>query len=76
MYEVRVPKFGMSTVEVDIVEILVEVGQTVAVGDPIAEVDTEKVSMTMESDGAGTVTEIRVADGDVAQVGDVICVLS
>lgn len=76
MHEVRIPKSGMSTVEVDITQLYIEVGQTVAIGDPIAEIDTEKVTMTLEADAGGTVTEIRVAEGDSADVGDVVCVLS
>lgn len=76
MHEIRIPKSGMSTVEVDITELFVEVGQSVAIGDSIADIDTEKVTMTLEADVAGTVTQILVAAGDSREVGDVICVLS
>lgn len=73
MHEIRIPKYGMSTIEVDIVAVHAAVGQSVAIGDPIADIDTEKVSMVLESDSAGTVVEILVKDGDTAQVGDVVC---
>jgi pyruvate/2-oxoglutarate dehydrogenase complex dihydrolipoamide acyltransferase (E2) component len=76
MHEIRIPKSGMSTVEVDITELFVEVGQSVAIGDSIADIDTEKVTMTLEADVAGTVTQILVAAGDSREVGDVVCVLS
>lgn len=76
MHEIRIPKSGMSTVEVDITQLYIEVGQLIAAGDPIAEIDTEKVTMTLEADAGGTVTEIRVAEGDSADVGDVVCILS
>lgn len=76
MHEIRIPKSGMSTVEVDITDLFVTVGQQVELGDSIAEIDTEKVTMTLESDGAGTVAEILVAVGDSREVGDVICRLS
>ena len=75
MHEIRIPKYGMSTVEVDVLTLYVAVGQTLAVGDPIAEVDTEKVTMTLVADGAGVVTEVRVAAGETYEVGDVVCVL-
>jgi pyruvate dehydrogenase E2 component (dihydrolipoamide acetyltransferase) len=65
----------MSTVEVDITDLFIAVGQTVKVGDSIAEIDTEKVTMTLEADADGTVAEILVAVGDSREVGDVICVL-
>ena len=76
MHEIRIPKSGMSTVEVDITELFVEVGQSVAIGDSNADIDTEKVTMTLEADVAGTVTQILVAAGDSREVGDVVCVLS
>lgn len=76
MAEIRIPKFGMSTVEVDIVMLHIAVGQRIAIGDPIAEVDTDKVSLTLEADAAGTVAEVHAADGQTMQVGDVVCVLA
>jgi pyruvate/2-oxoglutarate dehydrogenase complex dihydrolipoamide acyltransferase (E2) component len=76
MHEIRIPKYGMSTVEVDVLELFVSIGQTVAVGDPIAEVDTEKVNMVLESDGAGVVSEVRMEAGQTYEVGDVVCILT
>ena len=49
MHEIRIPKSGMSTVEVDITELFIEIGQSVAIGDSIAEIDTEKVTLTLGS---------------------------
>lgn len=76
MHEIRIPKYGMSTVEVDVTDLYITVGQTLAVGDAIAEVDTEKVTSTLEADAAGVVTEIRVAAGETYTVGDIVCILS
>lgn len=76
MHEIRIPKSGMSTVEVDITELFIEIGQSVVIGDSIAEIDTEKVTLTLEADAAGIVAEILVAVGDSRDVGDVVCVLS
>ncbi len=76
MHEIRLPKYGMSTIEVDVVELFVKVGQVLSVGDPVAEVDTEKVTMTLEADAAGVVTDIHVSGGETYQVGDVVCTLS
>lgn len=75
MHEIRIPKVGMSTVEVDVTHVHVQVGQTVNVGDPIADIDTDKVTTTLEADAAGTVTSIAVTAGETYTVGDVICVL-
>ena len=73
MEEIRIPKFGMSTVDVDVIAIHIAVGQVIAVGDPIVDVDTDKVSSTIESEVSGVVAEIAVEVDATYQVGDVIC---
>ncbi len=73
MEEVRIPKFGMSTVEVDVTAVHVSVGQTIGVGDPIVDVDTDKVTSTIESEIAGVIIEIAVEVDETYQVGDLIC---
>ncbi|MBX6751868.1 MAG: hypothetical protein IRY85_19785 [Micromonosporaceae bacterium] len=75
MHEIRIPKVGMSTVEVDVTDLHVQIGQRVEVGDPIADIDTDKVTTTITADAAGTVTTIAVTAGQTYAVGDVICVL-
>ncbi len=75
MTEVRFPKYGMSTVEVDVSAIHIEVGQVIAVGDPLIDVETDKVETTLESELAGVVTSIAVELGRTYEVGDVVCVI-
>ena len=72
MTEVRIPKMGMSTVEVDIGEVLVSVGDVVDPETTIVEVESEKVTFSIEAGVKGIVTEILVAPGDIRNVGDVI----
>ena len=76
MTEIRVPKMGPTTVEVEIMELLVREGQRIAEGDPIAEVETEKTTVTIEASAAGIVTEIRVAAGDICEIGEVLCTVA
>lgn len=73
MIDVHIPKMGMSTVEVDIVTVMVQPGARVAVGDSLIEVETEKVSSIIESEHAGTVGEVLVAEGETYEVGHVFC---
>ncbi len=73
MVEIRFPKFGMSTVDVDVTAIHVSVGQSIGIGDPIIDVDTDKVSTTVESEVVGVVVEIAVEVDATYQVGDLIC---
>jgi pyruvate dehydrogenase E2 component (dihydrolipoamide acetyltransferase) len=74
--EIRFPKFGMSTVEVEVSSVFVTVGSSVEIGTPLVEVETDKVVTTVESDAAGIVSEIRVEPGGIYVVGDVVCVVS
>jgi pyruvate/2-oxoglutarate dehydrogenase complex dihydrolipoamide acyltransferase (E2) component len=76
MTNIRIPKFGMSTVEVDIMELHIAVGQTLAVGDPVAEIETDKVTTTLAADAGGVVAQVLAEAGQTMQVGDVICVLA
>ena len=73
MTEIRVPKMGPTTVEVEVMELLVSPGQRIAEGDPIAEVETEKTTVTVEATAAGIVTEILVTPGDICEIGAVLC---
>jgi pyruvate/2-oxoglutarate dehydrogenase complex dihydrolipoamide acyltransferase (E2) component len=70
--EVRVPKVGMSTVEVEIDQVLVTPGQRVQPGSVIASVAADKVDFEVEAEVAGVVEEVLVSEGAVAEVGTVI----
>ncbi len=71
MTDVHIPKMGMSTVEVDILEVLVTVGQQVAEGETLFEIEGEKAAFEVEAPVAGVVAEVLVRTGDVRNVGDV-----
>jgi acetyl-CoA carboxylase biotin carboxyl carrier protein len=51
------------------------VGDTIAVGDEVMIIESMKMEMPVEAEDAGTVTEIRVAEGDSVEEGDVLVVL-
>ncbi len=70
--DVLMPKWGMTMQEGDLVEWLVAVGDTVAAGQPLATVATEKVDADVESPSAGTVVELLAEAGDTVEVGTVI----
>lgn len=76
MAQIRVPKFGMSGLEVEILELLVQVGDTVEVGQPVAEAASDKVDFTIDSETGGTVTSIAAAAGDMCEMGSVLMELS
>ncbi|HTW00972.1 MAG TPA: biotin/lipoyl-containing protein [Streptosporangiaceae bacterium] len=72
MKEVRVPKVGMSTVEVEIDQVLVAPGQRVQPGSVIASVAADKVDFEVEAEVDGVVEEVLLTEGAVAEVGTVI----
>ena len=69
----KIPKMGMSTVEVDVIKCHVAVGDKVQAGQVLVEIESEKATMEMEAEVSGTVTEILVSEGDVTTVGTVVC---
>jgi pyruvate/2-oxoglutarate dehydrogenase complex dihydrolipoamide acyltransferase (E2) component len=70
--EVRIPKMGMSTVEVDIVAVHVAPGDHVETDSIVVEVESEKANYEVEAGSTGTVKEVLVQVGDEANVGDVV----
>jgi dihydrolipoamide dehydrogenase len=72
--DIKVPDIGDFD-GVPVVGILVSVGDTVAVEDPLVELESDKATMEVPSPVAGVVKEIRVAIGDKVSEGTVIVVL-
>jgi len=74
--QIRVPKMGMDTTEVQIGRWLIKVGDSVSVGTPLVELESEKAVFTVESEAVGIVTEIRQVAGMTASIGEVLCVVN
>jgi len=47
-------------------------GDTVAKGEPIVEIETDKVTVEIEAPAAGVLREVSAAEGDVVPVGRTI----
>lgn len=74
LIEVRVPDIGDST-DVEVIEVVVSVGDTVAVEDSLIVMESDKASMEVPSSAAGVVKEIKLAVGDKANEGDLVVIL-
>jgi pyruvate dehydrogenase E2 component (dihydrolipoyllysine-residue acetyltransferase) len=70
------PKWGLSMTEGRLVEWLVEEGADVAVGDEVAEVETEKINGVVESPVAGVLRRRVAGEGDVVAVGGLLGVVA
>ncbi len=69
---VIMPKFSMTQETGTIITWLKEAGETVEKGDPIAEVETDKVNMEVEAPADGILAGLRYGPGDVVPVTEVI----
>jgi len=69
---ITMPKLGMDMTEATLLNWTKQVGETVKVGDVIAEVETDKVTVEVESPVAGTIVDLMAEPGAVVQVGAVI----
>lgn len=74
--DVQMPKLSDNMETGTIVRWLKHEGDAVAVGEALAEVETDKADVELEATDAGILREIRVAEGQSAAVGDVIAVLT
>ncbi|HSL17139.1 MAG TPA: 2-oxo acid dehydrogenase subunit E2 [Methylomirabilota bacterium] len=61
---IRIPELGEGVDSVDVVSVLVQVGDRVEVEQPLIEVETDKAVVEVPATAAGTVTEVHVAAGD------------
>jgi pyruvate dehydrogenase E2 component (dihydrolipoamide acetyltransferase) len=73
--EVRLPQWGMDMVEGTIVEWLKAEGDVVSVGDPLAEVDTDKAVASLEAPVSGVLTKILTPTGETAKVRAVVAII-
>ncbi|WP_047982865.1 2-oxoglutarate dehydrogenase complex dihydrolipoyllysine-residue succinyltransferase [Ornithinibacillus californiensis] len=76
MSEIKVPELAESITEGTIAEWLVKVGDNVEKGDPVVELETDKVNVEVNSEVSGVITEIVREEGDDVVVGDVIAKVS
>ncbi|WP_404321901.1 2-oxoglutarate dehydrogenase, E2 component, dihydrolipoamide succinyltransferase [Arthrobacter luteolus] len=69
---VNLPALGESVTEGTVTRWLKQVGDTVAVDEPLLEVSTDKVDTEIPSPVAGVIEEILVAEDETAEVGEAL----
>ena len=74
--EIRLPKMGESVTEATITNWLKNIGDQVELDEPLVEVSTDKVDNELPSEGTGILVKRFYEKDQVAQVGDVIAILS
>ena len=72
---IEMPKLSDTMTEGTVIKWHKQVGDSVEVGDLLAEIETDKATMEMEAFDEGTLTEIRVPAGEKAVIGGILAVL-
>src|SRR5437868_4712075 len=72
--EVKLPRLGQGMESGTIVKWLKSEGDTVEKGEPLYELDTDKVTQEVEADASGVLLKIAIAEGEV-EVGKTIAVI-
>jgi 2-oxoglutarate dehydrogenase E2 component (dihydrolipoamide succinyltransferase) len=70
--EIKVPTLGESVTEATVARWLKQPGDTVAMDDPLVELETDKVTLEVNAPAAGTLSEVLVAEGANVAVGAVL----
>jgi pyruvate/2-oxoglutarate dehydrogenase complex dihydrolipoamide acyltransferase (E2) component len=73
--DVVMPQLGETVAEGKILTWFKKVGDEVAEGDNIFEVETDKVTIEVQAIASGRLSEIRVGEGGVVKVGTVVAVI-
>lgn len=69
--EIKVPDLGGAS-DVEVIEVLVKVGDSIELEDSLITVESDKASMDIPASSAGVITEITVALGDTLNEGNTI----
>ncbi|HEV7563653.1 MAG TPA: lipoyl domain-containing protein, partial [Solirubrobacterales bacterium] len=75
MAEIVMPRLSDSMEEGTILTWMKQVGDEIAVGEEIVEIETDKANMAYEADVAGTLTEILAEEGATLPIGSPIAVV-
>src|SRR6476646_10261746 len=69
MVDIRVPTLGESVTEATVGKWFKQAGDSVAVDEPLVELETDKVTLEVPAPAAGVLSDIAVKDGATVAVG-------
>ena len=72
MTEFKLPELGENINQGDLVRLMISPGASIAEGQPVMELETDKAVVEVPSSVSGTVKDIRVKEGEKVKVGQVI----
>ena len=71
----KLSRVGMSMEEATISKWHKRPGEAFQKGEPLYDIETEKVTMEVEAPCSGLMIDLTVAEGDSAEVGQVVCII-
>jgi 2-oxoglutarate dehydrogenase E2 component (dihydrolipoamide succinyltransferase) len=74
--EIRVPPLGESVTEATVASWLKHEGDVVEAGEPLVELETDKVNVDVAAERSGVLTSIMRAPGETVQPGDILAMVS
>ena len=72
MANIVVPQLGESVVEARVARWLKKEGDHVETGEPVVELETDKIDVEVGADHAGTLSSIKHGEGDDVKVGELL----
>ena len=76
MSEFILPNLGDGVAQGDVLKVLVKAGDALAVDQPVLELETDKATIEVPSNVAGTVAEVKVKAGDKVKPGQAVLTLT
>lgn len=70
--EFKLPELGENIESGELVRLMIKPGVSITEGEPVMELETDKAVVEVPSSVTGTIGEIRVREGDMLRVGQVI----
>src|SRR6266508_2034966 len=70
--EIVMPALGVAQETGRVVQWLAAEGETVTAGEPLLEIETDKVTVSIDAPASGVLSAVRAGDGDEVSVGKVI----
>src|SRR5690348_12143289 len=75
MSNIVVPELGESVVEARVARWLKKEGDRVEIGEPIVELETEKIDLEVNAERSGVIATIKRQEGEDVKIGELLGVL-
>ena len=70
--EVKIPRMGSNSEEATLLRWLKKEGEEVREGEPLAEMETDKVNFELEAPASGLLVEVKAEENQVIQFGELV----